>query len=140
MIVFNWEGVNQPDFFEAEKSRQWLQQLAIHHESVILKLNYIFCSDDYLFGINKKFLNHDYYTDIITFPYRQGKLLESDIFISLDRVSDNASDFDTDMQTELLRVMAHGLLHLIGFKDKEDADAEKMREEEEKALLLYGSL
>ncbi|HRD08546.1 MAG TPA: rRNA maturation RNase YbeY, partial [Saprospiraceae bacterium] len=104
----------------------------------LVQINYIFCSDDYLLQINQEYLQHDYYTDIITFPYQQGKNIESDIFISLDRVRENAAEFaDGDYARELLRVIAHGLLHLSGYGDKTDEEALKMRAAENKAIESY---
>lgn len=122
------------------KLSKWLQSVADFHEVEIKGINYIFCSDEYLLDINITHLNHDYYTDIITFPYRQGKIIESDIFISVDRVVDNAQSFGVDYQDELLRVMAHGLLHLIGFADKSEEEASEMRNQENHAVALFHEL
>lgn len=136
-IEFVEEDVTLPSFFEEEKILIWLNELVVHHGSSIVQLTYIFCSDEYLLDINKSYLSHDYYTDIITFPFQQGKKLESDIFISLDRVKDNATLNEVSYQDELLRVMSHGVLHLLGMKDKEEEDVLKMRAEEDKAILSY---
>ncbi len=137
-IIFHAEDVSLPDFFDEPRLVKWLNELAASLEVTIVQLNYIFCSDEYLLTINQDYLQHDYYTDIITFPYQQGKKLESDIFISLDRVRENASEFaDGDYARELLRVMAHGLLHLTGLGDKTEAEAMKMREAENKAIESY---
>lgn len=137
-IIFHAEDVTLPDFFDEPRLVKWLNELAASLEVTIVQLNYIFCSDEYLLTINQDYLQHDYYTDIITFPYQQGKKLESDIFISLDRVQENATDFaDGDYARELLRVMAHGLLHLTGLGDKTESEAEKMREAENKAIESY---
>lgn len=97
-------------------------------------LNYIFVSDDGLLDINKQYLNHDYYTDIITFDYTENKRVSGDIFISVDRVADNAKKFNTTFDNELHRVMVHGVLHLLGHKDKSKADQEAMRKAEDAAL------
>lgn len=137
MVDFVEEDVRFPSFFDAEKTSSWLNKLASAHGAAIRGLTFIFCSDEYLLTINKKYLNHDYYTDIITFPYRQGKLLESDIFISLERVEDNSKQQEVSFENELIRVMAHGVLHLLGFKDKETNQETQMRLEEEKALHLF---
>jgi len=124
----------------ASKTPLWLKEIANSHHKNILEINYIFCSDDYLLNVNREYLNHDYYTDIITFDNSEDKEhLESDIFISLDRVKDNASQLQKTFENELLRVMAHGLLHLCGFKDKSEADAANMREQEDSSLLLWGN-
>lgn len=124
-----------------KQTSSWLKKIAENHKKDILEINYIFCSDDYLLNVNKEYLNHDYYTDIITFDNSDDpEKLESDIFISLDRVQDNATQLQKTFENELLRVMAHGLLHLCGFKDKSSADAERMREQEDSALILWKNM
>ena len=135
-ISFHYEEVTYrlPD--ETAVS-MWMHGLVTEAGSVVSSISYIFCSDEYLLQINKDHLDHDYYTDIITFPYRQGKLIESDIFISIDRVRDNASDQKVPFETELLRVMAHGVLHLLGYKDKTDTEAIRMRAAEDRAIGQY---
>lgn len=101
-------------------------------------IHYIFCDDAYLLEINKEYLQHDTLTDIITFRYQEHPHpLESDIYISTERVQENASKFGVAFDAELRRVMAHGVLHLLGFKDKSAADKQKMRQAEEEALGLY---
>lgn len=119
-----------------KKIRNWLTELAQTEEKIIEDLNYIFCSDNYLLEINKTHLNHDYYTDVITFDYCENKTISGDIFISIDRIKENAQTFDKSFKSELKRVMAHGLLHLMGYKDKNEADAIKMRKMEYFALKL----
>ena len=94
------------------------------------EINYVFCDDEYLHKLNLEFLNHDTLTDIISFDYSIGKLIQGDIFISVDRVKDNAKDFAVSVSEELNRVIIHGVLHYCGFKDKTDADAKLMREKE----------
>ena len=126
-----------PDFFNVVKVRHWLLKLAESQDKVINTINYIFCSDEHLLSINKEFLGHDYYTDIITFPYKEYAELESDIFISLERVQENAAKYDSSYEKELIRVLAHGLLHLCGLKDKSQEDIAHMREAEEQAIQLY---
>lgn len=112
---------------------QAIQQEAYHLEG----LNYIFCSDDYLLGVNQEYLNHDYYTDIITFDNSQEETtVEGDLFISIDRVRDNASQMGKDFNEELRRVMIHGVLHLMGYKDKTEAEERTMREKENAYLSL----
>jgi probable rRNA maturation factor len=113
-------------------TKEWLLDIANQYGYEIAEINYIFCSDEYLLDINKTYLNHDYYTDIITFDNsEEDKTIESDIFISLDRVADNEQSLDVPRGTELIRVMAHGLLHLCGLKDKTDQEAQEMRKAEE---------
>ena len=137
-IFFHTEDISLPDFFDSARIASWLKKLANTLGVTLVQINYIFCSDDYLLQINQEYLQHDYYTDIITFPYQQGKNIESDIFISLDRVRENAAEFaDGDYARELLRVIAHGLLHLSGYGDKTDEEAVKMRAAENKAIESY---
>ena len=94
-------------------------------------INYIFCTDDYLLELNKKYLNHNTYTDIITFPYSgKGEPILSDIYISVERVKENAQSFDSSFKQELYRVIFHGALHLCGYKDKTPADVKKIRARE----------
>jgi len=122
----------------ANQTDNWLKEIAKSHQKNILEINYIFCSDDYLLNVNREYLNHDYYTDIITFDNSEdSENIESDIFISLDRVEENATELQKTFENELLRVMSHGLLHLCGFKDKSDADAAIMREQEDSSLILW---
>ena len=94
-------------------------------------INYVFCSDDYLLEINKASLNHDYYTDIITFDYVKGKTISGDIFVSLPRIFDNAETLSKDFDSEFFRVLAHGILHLCGYKDKTDEEISEMRNKED---------
>ncbi|HMH24381.1 MAG TPA: rRNA maturation RNase YbeY [Puia sp.] len=102
------------------------------------ELNYIFCSDDYLLEVNRQYLNHDYYTDIISFDLSEpNQPLNAEIYISVDRVRDNASDFKSSFKRELHRVMFHGALHLCGYKDKKPEDQQIMRKKEDKYLALY---
>ena len=97
------------------------------------------CSDEYLLEINKKFLKHDYYTDIITFNYNQGKLVSGELFISADRIKENADKFGTSFHDELNRVIIHGILHLCGYNDKTDVDTKQMRRKENQKLKMLGA-
>jgi rRNA maturation RNase YbeY len=116
-------------------TRAWLNEIAIAYKKEIISLNYTFCSDEDLLEINKTYLNHDYYTDIITFDLSEGKKqIEGDIYISIDRVKENAKEHKVKKDNELYRVIAHGLLHLIGFKDKTKVQIQQMREGEADAL------
>jgi rRNA maturation RNase YbeY len=131
VISFFVEDVHDPIVDQEEQYIHWLHNVAGFEGTVIGKINYIFCSDDYLLDINIKYLGHDYYTDIITFPYQQGQYIESDIYISLDRIRENAIDYHVSFENELRRVMVHGLLHLIGYGDKDESQAKTMRSKEE---------
>jgi probable rRNA maturation factor len=135
-INFCEEDVALPEFIDEDVLAEKLEQIAKSYGSKIETLTYIFCSDEYLLEINKEHLNHDYYTDIITFPYQQGKIIESDIFISVDRVNENAQELGIDNKIEMYRVISHGLLHLIGFGDKTEEDAIKMRAAEDEAIAI----
>ena len=114
----------------------WLADIAKEEGRSIELINYIFCDDEYLHKINLEFLSHDNYTDIITFDYGLGKTLVSDIFVSVERVQENANEFKTSFDDELDRVLAHGLLHLCGYKDKSPEDQALMREKENYYLSL----
>ena len=128
------------DFELPEKLRRksWLKELATGGGFRIKELNYVFCSDEYLYQMNVDYLNHDTYTDIITFDNSEktGEL-EGDIFVSVDRVRENATTLKVEEATELTRVLAHGLLHLMGYKDKSKEEASLMRSKEEEAIELY---
>ena len=100
-------------------------------------LHYIFCNDEYLHKINVDYLQHDTLTDIITFDYGKDNLLSSDIYISIERVRENAQEFGVDFSTELLRVMSHGILHLCGYKDKTPGQSQQMRQKEEEKMALF---
>lgn len=116
--------------------RSWLNTIAKKEKYSILELNYIFCSDEYLLQMNRDFLDHDYYTDIITFDNSEVKgKIEGDIFISIERVRDNAQLQHSTFKDELHRVLVHGLLHLTGYKDKTNKEKEMMRKKEDTALL-----
>ncbi|MDF4201438.1 rRNA maturation RNase YbeY [Maribacter sp. SA7] len=103
----------------------------------IQELNYIFCSDDYLLKINQDYLQHDYLTDIITFDYVSGKNISGDLYISIDRIKENAQEFNVTFDNELKRVMIHGVLHLMGYSDKSDAAIAEMRAKEEEKIKLF---
>lgn len=101
------------------------------------QIDYIFCTDDYLLNLNQEYLNHDTYTDIITFDYTVGRKVSGDVFISTERVSDNAKDYNASFEEELLRVMSHGLLHLMGYGDKTKEERMVMRKKEEEKIKLF---
>lgn len=135
-ISFHKEEI-EFDLPDEDKLSEWLNHIATKEGKQISLLCYIFCSDDYLLEINRTYLNHDYYTDIITFPYKQGHEIESDVFISVDTVRSNAIEYDTTFEQELLRVVVHGLLHMIGYGDKSEQDQEKMSAKENACLALW---
>jgi probable rRNA maturation factor len=116
--------------------RHWLNQIVADHKREVKQVNYIFCTDIYLKQINKRFLRHNDYTDIITFDYSEDERIQSDIFISLERVRDNAITYKVSVADELHRVLAHGLLHLVGYKDKSPDEKALMTQKEEYYLSL----
>jgi len=119
------------------RTSNWIKLIAQKEKREVLDVSYIFCSDTYLLQLNQQFLNHNTLTDIITFDYSEGaKQLEGEIYISIDRVKENAGKFKVPFQDELDRVMIHGVLHLIGYKDKKPADKALMRKKEEASLSL----
>ncbi len=109
----------------------WLKEVILFEGKRVGEVSFIFCSDEYLLDVNKKFLDHDYYTDVITFDYVEGDLISGDIFISLDRVTENAKTLNLPVSDELNRIMVHGVLHLLGYKDKSKKDKDLMTERED---------
>lgn len=140
MISFNIElgGFKLSDI---GKRKSWLKDLVKDQGFKLGELNYIFLDDEGLHKINLEYLNHDTYTDIITFDNSEDEnLIEGDIFVSVDRIIENANKFEVSFETELSRVMAHGVLHLCGFLDKKPEDVKLMREMEEKYIKKYSEL
>lgn len=123
-----------PEFFNL-----WLTDLCLLHNASLGEVTVIFCSDEYLLKVNQQYLEHDYYTDIITFDYTENDVVSGDLFISTDRVKENAMNLGVPFLNELNRVVAHGTLHLLGFKDKSEADEVEMRKQEDIALGLIVS-
>ena len=123
--------------FKKNAVKHWVKLLLEKEGKQAGDINYIFCDDTYLHNINVTYLQHDTLTDIITFDYNEGEVVHSDIYISVERVRENAGIFGVNFEDELLRVLAHGLLHLCGYKDKTEADSAMMRTKEEEAMKLY---
>lgn len=137
MIQFNYETAYK---LEGEKATEtWISNCIQSYDFTEGEINYILCDDAYLLKLNVEFLEHDTLTDIISFDYTLGKLISGDIFISVERVRENALKFNQPFENELHRVMIHGILHYCGFKDKSDADKVIMRAEEDKCLKLINS-
>jgi len=134
-ITFHSEDV---DFHLVNEKQiiNWLKNAVKNEGKTVSELSYIFCSDDYLHKMNLEYLKHDTYTDIITFDYTEGIVVGGDIFISIDRVKENALKFKTEFSTELSRVIIHGVLHLVGYKDKTTKEKEVMRSKEDFYLTL----
>lgn len=118
------------------KIKQWIKQVIEAKGKKTGNITYIFCDDEYLLEVNKQYLQHDYYTDVITFDYVENNLISGDIFISTDRVRENALAFGSSETEELHRVIIHGALHLLGLKDKSEKEASQMRQAENEALKL----
>lgn len=136
MIDFNFEDV-EFDLPDKNTLTDWIK-LAVESEGKTLgDITYVFCSDEYLWNMNKQYLNHDYYTDIITFDYVKNGVISGDLFISYDRIKDNAEKFNVSHETELLRVMIHGVMHLVGYDDMTDEDEVKIHEREDYYLNLW---
>ena len=135
MITFNFQYPFR--FVKRTLYRLWIREMVQSKSKKIGDVNYIFCDDEYLLSINQQYLQHDTYTDIITFDYCEGDVLNGDIFISIERVRENAQKFEVSFQEELVRVMAHGILHLCDYKDKKKSEAEEMRKQEKWAMDLY---
>jgi len=135
------------NFFYAEKSskklsdkkrtKDWIRQILKNEKRSVSVLNYIFCSDTFLLAINRQYLRHNTLTDIITFDLSEGNDIEGEIYISLDRVRANAKEFKRPYSEELRRVIAHGVLHLLGYNDKKASEKTEMRRKEEACLSLY---
>ncbi len=120
--------------------KKWIETIVNNHNKELGDISYIFCSDEQLLEINKEYLNHDYYTDIITFDYSEAELVSGDMFISIDRIKDNAKALKVPYQEELHRVIIHGVLHLLGFKDKTESESQKMRQLEDESLSVLLTL
>lgn len=118
----------------------WVKEVAKTYHKKVGDINYIFCSDEHILKINKQFLQHDYYTDIITFDYCENDTISGDLFISLDTIKTNAEKFSTEYEQELHRVIIHGILHLCGINDKGIGEREIMEAEENKALSILANL
>jgi probable rRNA maturation factor len=117
--------------------KSWIKSIAQKEKKETGNLNYTFTSDEGLLKINVQYLNHNTYTDIITFDYSEGKIISGDIFISIDRIRENAEKFEVSFEEELHRVMIHGVLHLCGYKDKTKTDSDLMRKKENAALRVF---
>ena len=135
MISFNYES----DFSleQEEVYTSWIETIVESENKILGEISYIFCDDEYLHSINMQYLNHDTLTDIISFDYTEGDIISGDIFVSIERVEDNAKDFNVSFDEELKRVLAHGVLHYCGYKDKSDEDALLMRTKEEEKIKLF---
>ena len=135
MISFNYE--NDFELSNEEQLSNWISRVIASEEKKEGEINYIFCDDDYLLNLNEQYLNHDTLTDIISFDYSMGNEIHGDIFISTERVKDNATDFKVSFEEELMRVMVHGVLHYCGYKDKTEEDEALMRSKEDEKIKMF---
>ena len=135
MVFYQTDGVEMPAI-KKSKTTEWIKAVAATYEKRVGEIAYIFCSDEKILEVNRHYLQHDYYTDIITFDYCEGNRLSGDLFISLDTVRTNAEQFGSDYETELHRVIIHGILHLCGINDKGPGEREIMEEAENRALAM----
>ena len=135
MIYFNYEN----DFIleNEEVISSWLEDVILSEDKKLGEINYIFCDDEYLHKINLEYLSHDTLTDIISFDYSMGNELHGDIFVSIERVTENAVDFKTDFNEELKRVLVHGVLHYCGYKDKSEQEEIIMRSKEDEKIQMF---
>lgn len=136
MISFQNQSI---DFKLKDKTRlkQWIKSIILSEKKTAGQIAYIFCTDDELLEVNLAHLNHNTYTDIITFDYTEGSRVSGDIMVSIDRVRENAGKFEVTFEEELHRVMVHGILHLCGYKDKSKEQSELMRKKENSALRKF---
>lgn len=137
MIQFFFENIDEIPISAATIS--WLEDVIKTENKKLGEINYILCDDEYLLKVNQDFLDHDYYTDIITFDYVKGKTISGDIFVSLPRISDNAKTLVKDFNSEFHRVLAHGILHLMGYKDKTEEEITVMRQKEDFYLNAFAN-
>ena len=135
MIDFNF--IDVPPIENDRPLLDWLLRVAKSEGYSVSALSYVFCTDDYLLTLNQSYLSHDTFTDIITFDYVEGTMVSGDIFISVDRLEDNATIFKVSFEEERLRVMAHGLLHLMGYKDKAAEDQKVMSKKENEKIKMF---
>ena len=135
MISFNYE--NDFELEHEDAVTEWISKVILSEDKKEGEINYIFCDDAYLLEINQQYLHHDTLTDIISFDYSVGNELHGDVFISVERVRENASDFNVSFYEEILRVMVHGVLHYCGYKDKRESDEIRMREKENEKIKLF---
>lgn len=138
-IRFTVQDIN----FELQKEenvKKWLSEVIKRRGKRVGNISYLFCGDNHMLEVNRRYLNHDTYTDIITFDYVAADLISGDILISVERVGENAQKFGVPVEQELHRVIVHGVLHLLGQGDKSDAEAKEMRRQEEESLALWNMM
>ncbi|MBR4996538.1 MAG: rRNA maturation RNase YbeY [Bacteroidaceae bacterium] len=137
MITYQTDGTRMPDI-KKRPTTAWIRSVAATYGMKVGDVNYIFCNDERILEVNREYLQHDYYTDIITFDYTEGNIISGDLFISLDTVKTNSEQFATEYDEELHRTIIHGILHLCGINDKGPGEREIMEAAENKALAMRG--
>ncbi|MBR4312622.1 MAG: rRNA maturation RNase YbeY [Bacteroidaceae bacterium] len=135
MITYQTDGTRMPDI-KKRPTTAWIRSVAAIYGKKVGDVNYIFCNDERILEVNREYLQHDYYTDIITFDYTEGDIISGDLFISLDTVRTNSEQFSTEYDEELHRTIIHGILHLCGVNDKGPGEREIMEAAENKALAM----
>lgn len=138
-IYFSFENIDF-DIKDKMKIKRWISSIIKSQNKKVGDIGYLFCDDNYLIEINRIYLNHDTYTDVITFDYVEGDRISGDIMISVERVRENAEHFNATFEQELHRVIIHGVLHLLGQGDKSEEEATQMRKKEEEALALWNTI
>ena len=135
MISFNYE--NEFELQNEDQIATWISAVILSENKKEGDINYIFCDDEYLLNLNEQYLDHDTLTDIISFDYSVGNELHGDVFISVERVRENAQDFNVTFEDELKRVLVHGVLHYCGYKDKSEQDEQLMRSKEDEKIKMF---
>ena len=135
-IRYETIDIRFPKTIKRREISAWIKQIVAQYQKRVGEIVYVFCSDTEILRINNQFLEHDYYTDIISFDYSENNILSGDLYISLETVKSNSEKYETCYEEELYRVMIHGILHLCGFNDKTPEDEKRIREKEDEALRL----
>lgn len=135
--IINFYSENQFELQDKELYENWIKKVVASEGKKTGEISFIFCDDEYLLEINRKYLDHDTYTDIISFDNTLGKILQGDIFISTERVAENAEAFEVNFEEELRRVLVHGILHFAGYTDKTEEDKSLMRQKEEEKMKMF---
>lgn len=139
MIYYQSEDIKMPKIAKRKVSA-WVKEVAKRHGYKVGDISYIFCSDEKILEVNRQYLQHDYYTDIITFDYTEERVISGDLFISLDTVRTNAEQFNVSYESEFYRVVIHGILHLCGINDKGPGEREVMEAHENESLALWNEM
>lgn len=135
--IINFYSETDFELQEQAGYKAWLKRVIASEDKKLEEVSFIFCDDEYLLEINQKYLDHDTYTDIISFDNCVGNILAGDIFISTERVAENAREYEVDFEEELRRVLAHGILHFCGYSDKSDRERAEMRRKEEEKMRMF---